>query len=188
MKHYLSILALFICIYTFSQNQFVVNTESPVFPPEEISVDLSKLSAEDNYELVKDWLSDNFYSGNNFIKEQQCKKLITLISTVDDLYMDQSHLFKNDYDVKYEISFRCLDNKVCIEIDDLKVHFPETISSGGWENISINYKDLFKKNGKINIKQKETLEKLQNHFNKIVDGLENQIIYSKSRLSIAQNK
>ena len=188
MKHNLSILALFMCIYTFSQNQFEVSAESPVFPPEEVFIDISNVSAEDNYELVKDWLTTNFYSEDNIINEQECEKFISLEATVDDLYMDQSHLFKNDYDVRYELAFRCLDNKICIEINELKVHFPETLSSGGWEDVSITNEDLIRKNGKLNIKKKETLDKLQNHFNKVVYGLENHIVTSNSSITYTQNK
>lgn len=188
MKHNLLILAFFMCIYTFSQNLFEVSAESPVFPPKEVVIDISYLSAENNYELVKDWLSVNFYTNNNIVREQECKNFITLVSTVDDLYMDQSYLFKNDYDVKFELAFRCLDNKICIEINDFEVYFPETLSSGGWENVSINYNDLFRKNGKLNIKKKKTLEKLQNHFNKIVYGLENYITSSNSSITFVQNK
>ena len=102
--------------------------------------------------------------------------------------MDQSHLFKNDFDVKFELTFRCLDNKICIEINDFKVHFPEALYSGGWENFSFNYEDLFRNNGKINIKKKETLEKLQNHFNKVVYGLENHIVSSNTSIAYIQNK
>ena len=188
MKHNLLIFTLFVCIYTFSQNQFEVSAESPVFPPKEVIIDISNLSAEDNYELVKDWISVNFYLDDNIVREQECNKVITLVSTVDDLYMDQSHLFKNDYDVKYELAFRCLDNKICIEINDFKVHFPEALYSGGWENFSINYEDLFRNNGKMNIKKKETLEKLQNHLNKVVYGLENHIISSNNHMSFTHNK
>ena len=80
-------------IYTFSQNRFVVSAESPVFPPKEVFIDISNLSAEDNYELVKDWISVNFNSDDNLVIDQECNNFITLASTVDDLYMDQSHLF-----------------------------------------------------------------------------------------------
>ena len=188
MKHILSILALFMSIYTFSQNRFVVSAESPVFPPKEVFIDISNLSAEDNYELVKDWISVNFNSDDNLVIDQECNNFITLVSTVDDLYKDNSHLFKNDFDVKYELAFRCLDNKICIEINDFKVHFPEALYSGGWENFSFNYEDLFRNNGKINIKKKETLEKLQNHFNKVVYGLENHIVSSNTSIAYTQNK
>lgn len=188
MKHNLLIFTLFMCIYTFSQNQFEVSAESPVFPPKEVFIDVSYLSAEDNYELVKDWIRVNFYLGDNIVREQECNKVITLVSTVDDLYRDQSRLFKNDYDVKYELVFRCLDNKICIEINDFKVHFPEALYSGGWENFSINYEDLFRKNGEINIKKKETVEKLQNNLNNVVNGLKNHIISSNSRNSFTNNK
>ncbi|MDT8418277.1 MAG: DUF4468 domain-containing protein [Lutibacter sp.] len=188
MKHILSILALFMSIYTFSQNLFEVSAESPVFPPKEVFIDISNLSDKDNYELVKDWLSVNFNSDDNLVIDQECNNFITLASTVHHLYMDQSYLFKNDYDVKYELAFRCLDNKICIEINDLKVDFPETLSSGGWESVSFNYEDLFRKNGKINIKKKETLEKLQNHFNKVVYGLKNHIVSSNTSITFDQNK
>lgn len=188
MKHILSILALFMSICIFSQNRFEVSSESPVFPPKEVFIDISNLSDEDNYKLVKDWLSVNFNSDDNLVIDQECDNFITLAYTVDDLYKDYSHLFKNDYDVKYELAFRCLDNKICIEINDLKVYFPETLSSGGWESVSFNYEDLFRKNGKINIKKKETLEKLQNHFNKVVYGLQNHIVSSNTNMSFTQNK
>lgn len=188
MKLKLSVLALFMCFYTFSQNLFEVNAESPIFPPEEVDIDINYLSADDNYVLVKDWLSNNFASDNNIVLERECENFITLVSTVDDLYMDNSYLFINDYDVKYELAFRCLDNKICIEINDFQVNFPETLSSGGWENVSINYNDLFKRNGKLNIKKKETLEKLQDHLSKIVYGLENHITSSNSSITLAQSK
>jgi hypothetical protein len=138
--------------------------------------------------LVKDWLSTNFYSDENLVIDQECNNSITFSYTVDDLYKDNSHLFKNDYDVKYELAFRCLDNKICIEINDLKVHFPETLSSGGWEDVSIAYEDLVRKNGKINIKKKETLDNLQNHFNKVVYELENYILSSNTSITYNQNK
>lgn len=50
MKVNLSILALFMCIYTFSQNLDEVSAELSVFPPKEVFIDISNLSAEDNYE------------------------------------------------------------------------------------------------------------------------------------------
>lgn len=188
MKLNLSIFALFMCIYTFSQNQFEVSAESPVFPPEEVLIDVPNLSVENSYDLVADWLKTNFNSVDDFILDQQCNDFITLVFTVDDLYMEQSHLFNKNCDVKYELTFRCLDKKICIEINDLKVHFPETLSSGGWETVTINYQDLFRKNGKLNIKKKETLDKLQDHFNKVVYGLENHIVTSNSSITYTQNK
>lgn len=85
MKHILSILALFMSIYTFSQDRFEVSAESPVFPPKEVFIDISNLSDEDNYELVKDWLNVSFNSDNNLVIGQKCDNFITLASKVDDL-------------------------------------------------------------------------------------------------------
>jgi len=45
----------------------------------------ANLSDEDNYELVKDWLSVNFNSDDNLVIDQECNNFITLASKVDDL-------------------------------------------------------------------------------------------------------
>ena len=189
MKINISILAFFICICSFSQSLFEVNSDSPNFPPKEVFIDISDLSAQENYELVKDWLSTNFYTGKNLTVDQKCSNFLVFSNEVKDLYEDNSHLFKNDYDVKYELAFRCIDNRISIEINDLKVHFPETISSGGWEDISIAYEDLIRKNGEINMGKKETLERLQNHFKEVVFGLETYIqSHTNTSITYSQNK
>jgi len=74
------------------------------------------------------------------------------------------------------------------KIETIKKIVSEALYSGGWENFSFNYEDLFRNNGKINIKKKETLEKLQNHFNKVVYGLENHIVSSNTSIAYTQNK
>ena len=188
MKLNLSILALFIGIYAFSQNQFEVSTESPVFPPKEVFIDCNVLSSEDKYEIVKDWINANFNIDNTLVRQQECDNFITLVSTVEDLYEDYDYLIHSNRDVKYELAIQCLDNKISIEIKDFKVYFPETYTSGGWENVSINYDDLYRKNGKLNIKKKETLEKLQNHLEKVVFELENHIKSSNNSVTLANNK
>ena len=107
---------------------------------------------------------------------------------VEDLYENNGHLFKNNYDVKYQLAFRCIDNRIGIQINNLKVHFPETISSGGWEDIFIKYEDLIRKNGEINKGKKETLERLQNHFNEVLLGLETYIqSQTNTRITYSQD-
>jgi len=188
MKLNLSILALFMGIYAFSQNQFEASTESSVFPPKEVFIDCNILSSEDKYEIVKDWINANYNLDNTMVREQECDNFITLVSTVEGLYEDYDYLFHSNRDVKYELAIQCLDNKISIKIKDFKVYFPETYNSGGWEDVSINYDDLYRKNGKLNIKKKETLEKLQNHLEKVVFGLENQIKSSNTLVTSVHNK
>lgn len=188
MKLNLSILALFMGIYAFSQNQLEVSAESTIFPPKEVFIDCNVLTSEDKYEIVKDWINANFNIDNTLVREQECDNFITLVSTVEDLYEDYDYLIHSNRDVKYELAIQCLDNKISIKIKDFKVHFPETYTSGGWENVSINYDDLYRKNGKLNMKKKETLEKLQNHLEKVVFELENHIKSSNNSVTLANNK
>ena len=176
-----------LCYPLFAQHQIELTENSPDFPPNEIIIDLPKTSIDDNYSLILEW-SDNFIASNDEILiNQRCNDYVSFTCTVPKLYKEQSFLFSRKCDAKYILTFRCLDEKVSMEINDFRVHFPETRSSGGWEKVAISYNDLFKRNGETNSKMINTFSELQEHFGKIINDFEAFMDSPKNRLSVANS-
>ena len=185
MKTKLSILMLLTFFTTFAQNKFELSSDAPVFPPSKVIIDVFSSSFnEDTFNLVNNWLISSHSSSAYVLLKGDSNDCVKIAFTVDDLYEENSHVFKKNLDVRYEITLQCINKQVYLEINNLQVYFPETTTSGGWENISINYSDLFKKNGEINLKKKQTLSLLQNHFNDFVFSLESYLRPSENSLSI----
>jgi len=188
MKNQLTVLLWFTCFYVCAQQNFHVTSQTADFPPDEVIVASPKLSIDDNYNLSLSWMEMNFSKAEGTIVKQSCNDFVAIECTFPKLYKDQTYLFSKKCDVKYELILRCLDNKVCVEINDFQVNFPKIGSSGGWEKVTISNKDLYKRNGEISLKKLETLTQLQDHFSEIIKGLDTYLNSPENRLLLADNK
>lgn len=171
MKNLFTLLVLITTTVVFAQEKFDLNPESPNFSSNHVIINIDGLSVAEEFKIVDTWIKMTFDSPFEVIKCKVENEFIKISNTVDNLYF-KNHLFsKNYYDVNYDILFCFKNNKVKFEIVKIKVHYPKTINSGGWEEISFNDNDHFKSNGEIKPDTKESFKAIENYFNNLVTNL-----------------
>ena len=168
MKKLVTLLVLITSTLVFAQEKFDLNPESPNFSSKYVVINIDGLSAEKGFNQVNNWIKIAFDSPFDVIKAEIENEFIKISNNVDNLYYDYNTISKRYHDVNYDIVFCFKNNKVKFEITKIRVHYPKTVTSGGWEEIYFLDKDNFKRNGQLKPKAKQSFVLIQNHFNNLV--------------------
>jgi len=167
-KIFFTLFLTILTVYSYSQTEFTLTDNAPVFPTQYIVLEFDSLTIEEMYARTLEWVSITYNTPKEVIKAKLENKYIRIEGVAPSAYENSFWGMTNFMDIKYMVEFAFKSNRIKFEVINTEIlTSPSEYSAGGWVDFKIEYSGFNKKNGKPDIRYRKAANSVLITFNNL---------------------